>query len=418
MLRLRCWTLLLQAALTLYPTLLPAAEPNQRITVGGLGYGQFSFSIRATSSGIADKLKTNLLWSGLYRYTADSANSDIRIELEYIPNRKIAAFIDSRWGRRYFAYEKSALDGEALEPQKAIEQIALHLTGEPNHMGNAIVYVEKGDFPGYRIVLTDPFGERRKVLVEDGNLNILPRWNADATSILFTSLSKSGSRIKQYRFADSRTETFLSGKSKFSGGTWGKNGEIILTISKGGNSDLYRIDQRGAILERLTSRTSTESNPRWSPDGKRLVFISNRSGSIQIYQRDLETGEVNRMTYEGGANVEPNWSGNGAYIVFAGMRNGRFQIFFMDREGEYVRQITDGPHSSEQPVWSPRGRQILFVSKRHYHSKLYIVNADGSHKRRVTRSDSGINEFNPDWTENFDWASYYNRQPTSTHRHE
>ena len=401
-------------AIVLFAEPSNSTELSREVTVGGLGYAQFLFFISVEPTGhendpafvrFREKIETNLLWSGLYRRTEDSRSSDVVVELKYLPNQKIEAHIDSKWGRRFVTFEETLLDNQSDVLQNVVDRVVYHLTGERSHLGNAIVYVEKGDFPGYRIVLTDLFGKSRRVLVDDGNLNILPRWKPDSTSVLFTSLGKSGSRLKQFDFLDNQTKTFLSSRHKLSGGTWGRNNEIIITMAEDGNSDLYRIDRSGNILERLTSRTSTESNPRWSPDGKRLLFISNRSGSIQIYQRMMETGEVHRMTYEGGTNVEPNWSSNGAYIVFAGLRNGRYRIFLMDREGEQVRQITDGSHSSEQPVWAPSGRQILFASKSGYESKLYLMNADGSGKRRVTQSGPGINEFNPTWTANFQWPS-------------
>ena len=406
--------LFLCTALVLVANPLCAAQPGETITVEGLRYTQFGFYFHVEPTGYEDdedfirfteKIKTNLLWSGMYRFTPDARNSTLSIRLRYMSGQKIEAHIDSRWGSRFITFKKSLLHNKTQVLQHTIDQIVYHLTGERSFLGNAIIYVEKGDFPGYRIVLTDLYGKRRRVLVEDGNLNILPRWKPDATSVLFTSLGKSGSQLKQFSFLNNRVETFLSSQHKFSGGTWGNHQEIIVTIAKDGNSDLYRINQKGRILERLTRRTSTESNPRWSPDGKRLVFISNRSGSIQIYQRNMETGKVYRMTYESGRNVDPNWSSNGAYIVFAGIRNGRYQIFLMDREGEYVQQITDGPHSSEQPVWAPSGRQILFVQKKGSDSKLYIMNVDGRATRRVTQSGPGISEFNPTWTANFQWES-------------
>ncbi len=411
------FSLLLLILFSIGLCLVPATSASDKINIEGLQYGQFTFTLQTEPTGYEDafqfirfkeKIKKNLLWSGLYQFVSEIEQSDIIITLNYVANKRVSAFIDSKWGSRFLVREKSLLSNEPQQIDEVISQITYHLTGETNHLGNAIIYVEKGDFPGYRLILTDPFGNARNVLIDDGNLNILPRWKPDSSSVLFTSLGKDGSHIKQYDFLNNQVETFLSSEHKFSGGTWGKNGELIITITKNGNSDLYKINHQGKILEQLTNRSSTESNPRWSPNGKRLVFISNRSGSIQIYQKDMIKGTVSRMTYEGGTNVEPNWSANGGYIVFAGMRNGLYQICLMDKEGEYLQQVTNGADSSEQPVWAPSGRQILFISKRGTDYKLYIMNADGTGKRRVTKSGRGISEFNPTWTANFDWQQLLN----------
>ncbi|MBT4291005.1 MAG: hypothetical protein HOD92_27070 [Deltaproteobacteria bacterium] len=388
------------------------ADNASSIEINNLTYKSFSVAFDIESSAkpqelsyLHDNIRKNLKWSGMYEINLNPNQADVTIGINYTPNDQIIATISSRWGSQFFEIKKPLKETDHTFQvfDKIINEIIFQLTGERSHLGNAIVFIEKGTYKGYKLVLIDPYGDGRRVLVDDGNLNILPRWKPDSTAILFTALGSSGSKIKQFNFKTKNIKTFLASRDKFSGGTWGPKDELIITISKKGNSDLYKINQEGKILQRLTHRSSTESNPRWSPDGERLVFISNRSGSIQIYQRDMKTGEEYRMSYEGGTNVEPSWSSNGAYIIFAGIRNGLYQIFLMDKDGTFTQQITNGGDSSEQPVWAPSGRHILFTSKVGYDYKLYIMNADGTNSRRVTQTGTGISEFNPAWTANFDW---------------
>jgi tol-pal system beta propeller repeat protein TolB len=404
-------SVLLLWVLCSYSTTL-RADNTTLIEISNLTYKSFSVAIDIETSAnpekllyLKDNINKNLKWSGMYEITQNPNQADVKIGINYVPNVQITYTVDSKWGRR-FHDRKETLNGTGNSIyifDKIINDIVFQLTGEQSHLGNAIIFVEKGNYKGYKLVLIDPFGKGRRVLVDDGNLNILPRWKPDSTAVLFTSLEHSGSKIKQFDFKTEKVKTFLASRDKFSGGTWGPRDELIVTISKNGNSDLYKIDQQGNILERLTQRSSTESNPNWSPDGERLVFISNRSGSIQIYQRIMKTGDDYRMSYEGTTNVEPSWSPNGAYIIFASIRNNLFQIFLMDKEGTFTQQITNGNDSSEQPIWSPSGHHILFTSKIGHDYKLYIMNADGSDKRRVTKTGVGISEFNPTWTANFNW---------------
>jgi TolB protein len=388
------------------------ANNTTPIEISNLTFKSFSVTIDIETSSnpekllyLKDNINKNLKWSGMYEITQNPDQADVKIRINYVPNVQIITTVDSKWGNQFFEIKEPFNDTDNSKQifDKIINEIIFQLTGERSHLGNAIIFVEKGNYKGYKLVLIDPYGKGRRVLVYDGNLNILPRWKPDSTAVLFTSLEHSGSKIKQFDFKTEKVKIFLASRDKFSGGTWGPSDELIVTISKNGNSDLYKIDQEGNILERLTHRSSTESNPSWSPDGKRLVFVSDRSGSIQIYQRNMNTGEDYRMSYEGTSNVEPSWSSNGAYIIFAGIRNSLYQIILMDKEGTFTQQITNGGESSEQPVWSPSGRHILFTSKIGHDYKLYIMNTDGSDKRRVTKTGDGISEFNPTWTANFNW---------------
>ena len=287
-----------------------------------------------------------------------------------------------------------------------VEEIIVQLTGEKSILKSAIVYVKKNKDQRYQLILADTFGKNTKIVYEDQNFTILPRWSPDASSILFTSLTGRGSQLKQLIIRPHQVKTLFADLGKLSGGTWSKTGKhIILTLTKSGNPDLYLLQLNNGFAKQLTFRSSSESNPRWSPDGNRLLFVSNRSGTVQIYQRILDTGEIFRMTFEGSYNVEPNWSNDGAHIVFTGLtEDKKYQIFIMDREGEFVQQLTYDDVSAEQPVWSPNGRQILYVSNVGYDQKLFLIRADGTLKRRLTETSTGINEFNPSWTSNFLWT--------------
>ncbi|NQU65156.1 MAG: PD40 domain-containing protein [SAR324 cluster bacterium] len=395
------------------------------IDIIGLNYGRLQLTMEfenqsGTEQEPMDQLVTllrkNLLWSGMFDIREIVDESDLQLKVRYTSGKEIRALIFSQENILLFDESRTLAHPDQVESTllELVETIIFQLTGEKSIFRSAIVYVrkesvksfKKGDDGNYKLVLTDTFGRNSKVLLNDGKLNILPRWNPDGRSVLYTSLGKKGSRLKQIDIETGSVQTLFSEMGKLSGGTWGKNGtELILTLVKMGNSDLYRINLKGQILEQMTSRSSSEANPRWSPDSRRLLFVSNRSGSIQIYQRDLASGDTFRMTFEDSYNVEPSWSNDGANIVFAGIKDKKFQLFLMDKDGQYIQQITNDNASSEQPIWSPNGRQILFVSKVGFDQKLFLIRADGTFKRRLTDSGPGISEFNPTWTPQFNWKN-------------
>ncbi|MBU2647226.1 hypothetical protein KKI24_21125, partial [bacterium] len=376
------------------------------IDIVGLNYGRLQLTMEVDKlpgkeprqvAQLIALLRKNLLWSGMFDIRDSIEESDLRLRIRYIPGKEIHAWIFSQADILLFEESRGLQNSDPFESivLEMVETIILQLTGEKSIFRSAIVYVRKdsadtlgADGNGrYELVMTDTFGKQSKVLLGDGKLNILPRWNPDGRSILYTSLGQQGSRLRRLDIETGQVRTLFEEMGKLSGGTWGKEGtELIITLVKNGNADLFRINQQGEILEQITSRTSSESNPRWSPDSNRLLFVSNRSGSVQIYQRDLTMSDTFRMTFEGTYNVEPSWSNDGANIVYAGIKDRKFQLFIMDKDGQYVQQLTHSKASAEQPIWSPNGRQILFVSKVGFDQKLFLIRADGTFKRRLTDS--------------------------------
>lgn len=395
-----------------------AYQDEEIIDIRGFNYGRLQIAINVENNleqgreqlkQTTELLKKHLLWSGLFDIKEIFEDVDLLLKLRFVPNQELRVWIYTPDNTTLFDY-RSAIKGPdqvQIASIKMVEEIILQLTGERSILRSAIAYIEKDSANRYRLKLTDAFGEQYKTLVDDGKYNILPRFKPDASAILFTTLGQRGSHLRQITLKTSEVQTLFKNLSKLSGGSWTDTGEeLIITKSLEGNSDLFKVDMKGNVVEQMTFRNSTEANPRLSPDGKRLVFVSNRSGSVQIYQRILDSGEMFRMTFEGSYNYEPNWSNDGAYIVFSGLKDSRYQIFLMDKEGDFVQQITRGNISCEQPVWSPNGRQILFVSKVGYDQKLFIVRADGTFQRRLTKTGNGISEFNPTWTAKHIWTQF------------
>ena len=402
-----------------------AINEKDIIDIVGLNYGRLQLTMELEDRGgdepeqterLISLLRRNLLWSGMFDIREDIDESDLRLKIRYIPGQEIRAWIFSQENILLFDESRTLLHSEQLDSTilEMVEAIIFQLTGEKSIFRSAIVYVrkdnigsfKKDDTGNYELVMTDTFGRKSAVILNDGKLNILPRWNPSGRSVLYTSLGRRGSRLKQIDIETGKVQTLFEEMGKLSGGTWGNNGtELIITLVKRGNTDLFRINVNGQILEQMTSRSSIESNPRWSPDGSRLLFVSNRSGSVQIYQRDLVREETFRMTFENSYNVEPSWSNDGANIVFSGIKDKKYQLFLMDKEGQYVQQLTHNSISSQQPIWSPNGRQILFVAEEGFDQKLFLIRADGTLKRRLTDSGPGISEFNPTWTPHFKWKN-------------
>lgn len=179
---------------------------------------------------------------------------------------------------------------------------------------------------------------------------------------------------------------------------------LLITLSKDGNPDIYRMTADGSTVNPLTNGPNRAMNvePAISPDGSTIAFSSDRSGKPMIYTMDSKGGNVKRLTFAGRYNSTPAWSPDGKTIAFAALDKSRFDIFTMNKDGSNLKRMTDAkrangqPANNESPSWSPDGRHILFTSDRTGKYQLYIISPDGTNERRITNDN--YNWDKPKWS--------------------
>jgi Tol biopolymer transport system component len=87
----------------------------------------------------------------------------------------------------------------------------------------------------------------------------------------------------------------------------------------------------------------------------------------------------------GAAYADPAWSPDGRKIAFVSDRDGNSEIYVMNANGSGQRSLTRNPAYDADPAWSPDGRKIAFVSNRDGNYGVYVMNADGSGQRRLAQ---------------------------------
>ncbi len=134
----------------------------------------------------------------------------------------------------------------------------------------------------------------------------------------------------------------------------------IAFVRAGTNSDIFSMNPNGTNQTNLTNNPAFDSQPNWSPDGSKIVFISDRSsfGSTEIYTMNANGSNPARLTTNSVNDETPAWSPDGAKIAFA--RSG--QLFVMNADGTNVIQVTASasPGIKLHPSWSPDGTQLVF----------------------------------------------------------
>ncbi|MCX7956452.1 MAG: Tol-Pal system beta propeller repeat protein TolB [Endomicrobia bacterium] len=277
------------------------------------------------------------------------------------------------------------------------DEVVRLFTGEYGISTTQIFFI--GDFSGYKEVYKiDYDGYNLIQLTNDKSINIYPRVSPDGTQVTYTTY-KYGNPDLYIMDIDGKDKQPLSTHQGLNvTANWSYDGEkLIVTMTRAKHSpNLFILDIKSKILKRLTYGDIVDVSGFFSPNGREIVFISNRGGFPQMYISSLE-GSSLRQLPTAGYTSSPMWSPKGDRIVFAmETSRGMFDIFCYDiSKAEYYR-LTYGDGSNESPFFSPDGRFIVFVSNRNKKWELYTMFLDGSNQRRI--KDLKGNCFYPCWS--------------------
>jgi hypothetical protein len=166
-------------------------------------------------------------------------------------------------------------------------------------------------------------------------------------------------------------------------------GQILFAARTGEGFENYEIvllQTDGSDVTNLTSHPAYDIEPRWSPDGTRILFISDRDGP-GLYVMNADGTGVHRVTSVEVENPTASWSPDGQRIAFA--RDGDIHTIALD--GSDLRNLTNSPERDWAPAWSPDGTRIAYTSELpaeegadRPRETIRMVNVDGSDDHLLT----------------------------------
>ncbi len=137
--------------------------------------------------------------------------------------------------------------------------------------------------------------------------------------------------------------------------------------------DIWIIPSSGGRARNLTNDSYHDQWPRFSPDGKKIAYFSDRNGNNDIFVISIEGGEPEQITKNKADDFFENWSPDGKYIVFTSTRKGNKDIFVIRLKDKKVFQITKNEKADDDGCFSPDGRWIYFDSQRSGNGEIYKI---------------------------------------------
>lgn len=272
------------------------------------------------------------------------------------------------------------------------------LTGSPGIFDSRIAFVSTAT-GGKEIFVCDFDGHGVRRETFDRSIVLSPAWGEGGRRLAYTSYKRGKPDLYIKNVAEKLGRVVdLPGLNISPAWVPGQPDRLAATLSYSGDQEIYLLTRTGKIIKRLTRSWGIDVSPAFSPDGKKMAFVSKRSGTPQVHVMDLDTGQVRRLTYEGRYNQSPAWSPKGDRIAFVGMRKNKINIYAIDADGQNQQQLTADSGDNESPSWSPDGSLIAFSSTREGTSRIYVMTAFGTDQRRLL-SQKGA-QTTPRWSPN------------------
>jgi TolB protein len=177
---------------------------------------------------------------------------------------------------------------------------------------------------------------------------------------------------------------------------------ILFESDRNGNWDIFLINEDGSDLRQITTASSNERFPAWHPKGTEIVFQSDKGGSVELFTMTHDGSDWKQITRREGAEMFPAWSPDGKFISFTqDVGSNNFDIFLLDLKAGQVRDLITGPGRHVWSRWSPNGKFIAYHWRNDTtdrQDEIYVYDVRKQTAERITRRSG--HDFCPAWSRN------------------
>ncbi len=339
------------------------------------------------------------------------------------------------------------------EPRKLIDD-AVEADWSPD--GSQVVFVRSSGTDS-TVLTANADGSEERVLADlPANAVLTPRWSPDGSTIAFRTTPSGNNIFKELKLIDVETgeiTDLLPHRPCLSGLAWSGDhlvfawSEDLLAglassaarmsmqdVKTGRTKDLFwtrdtlllqvgtRIDVAGpgklvystihtaqSLREvslkgsratddhrTLTSGSSVDRQPVYSPDGGTILFSSNRGGNLDLWTIDTKTGSVQQLTDDEARDWDPAYSPDGRKILWSSDRGGNLEIWMANADGSGATRVSNDGMDAENPGATPDGEWIIYMTSNPDHPGMWKVRVDGSEALQIYDGSAFIPEFSPD----------------------
>jgi TolB protein len=262
-------------------------------------------------------------------------------------------FVSSRTGKKEI-WEMD-YDGNNQHQVTHLGSISLSPRFSPDDSRVALSSLTKS---GWEILMYSLELDRVVSFPRFGGSNLSPAWSPDGTKLAFSSSRTGDPEIYVVDSSGGNLKRITSFKGPDVSPTWNRKtgGQIAWVSGRSGLPQIYMSEADGTNAQRITEEGYAVS-PSWSPNGQFLAFSWIRHygpgapGAQDIYLMDIASKQWVQLTHDGGRNDFPTWSPDGRHIVFQSNRSGTEQIWTMLADGTAQKPVTASGRNS-QPNWS------------------------------------------------------------------
>ncbi len=195
---------------------------------------------------------------------------------------------------------------------------------------------------------------------------------------IIEQINEDGSQRKQVISPDFKGENFWpgyrgAGPNQYDYPDVSFQGNLIFTNTY----NFFVIQPRGKSIYNLTRFIREKYQPRWSPDGQKIAFVTDLNNNCEIFVMKYDGTGMRNISWNRATHFSPSWSPDGKYIAFTSNRDGKFDLYVSDEQGVSQKKILSLSEDIHQPDWGWQNNRIAFS----------VVKADGSTEVMSVRPD-------------------------------
>ena len=237
--------------------------------------------------------------------------------------------------------------------------------------GSQIVFESNRD-GNWGIYIMDSDGMNQERISDQDHDSRRPSWHPNGKHILFESERKGETELHSLNLKNRKLSKIAQANNQgnFAFASYSPNGRFIAVglSASDDESNIFLINKKGKIHRQLTYGPKRSTYPRWSKDGKKIVYFSRKdtdNKDDEIYIINLENKVETRLTNWPKHNFCPSWSQSTNQIAYVtSMEETRPEIYIMDSDGHNKRRITNNSDGDTLPNWSPDGSKLLITGYR------------------------------------------------------